>query len=385
MKSTKFHVRIPRINKNFRKLSLLVLFIVTACSPAVIPAAPMEVLPTPGETSTLPHVEPTLAPSSTPEEGQVYPYYLPLVTKPDVAPQNINGVTMEIDWVYVDESRVAIKYTISGLDWPDGTTWDAMLMRIGGAALPNTAFSGAGGWSNRPAENGVITGGTDQLLLDGALNAEEHPNIQLSVDMPVEGPSTVGTFHFDLNVPVFDGFKIENIDQRVVGNGVSMTLHTLIVSPSRAEALICFQMPSAMDWGLTASTINLDDREYRFSGGGLLPGMDGKDFELPDPNRCNTIGFDIFYNEPINSITLTVPKLMASIPEVIDKERVDAANQRLAGTGIEFNYENIDHGGNIVILKRPEGATDTEIYPLIWDALAEQYEGPWIFRVPIER
>jgi hypothetical protein len=28
---------------------------------------------------------------------------------------------------------------------------------------------------------------------------------------------------------------------------------------------------------------------------------------------------------------------------------------------------------------------DGEIYPLIWDALAEQYEGPWVFRVAIER
>jgi hypothetical protein len=126
-------------------------------------------------------------------------------------------------------------------------------------------------------------------------------------------------------------------------------------------------------------------KEYSFSGGGLLPGTDGKDFLLTDPERCSTIGFDIVYDPSATSVTLTVPKLMASIPEVIDKERVDAANQRLADTGIEFDYENRDHGGNIVVLKRPEGATDQEIYPLIWDALAEQYEGPWIFTVPIER
>jgi hypothetical protein len=45
----------------------------------------------------------------------------------------------------------------------------------------------------------------------------------------------------------------------------------------------------------------------------------------------------------------------------------------------------VDHGGNIVILKRPDGMADMEIYPMIWDALADQYEGPWVFDVPIEQ
>jgi hypothetical protein len=61
------------------------------------------------------------------------------------------------------------------------------------------------------------------------------------------------------------------------------------------------------------------------------------------------------------------------------------ANERLAERGIEIDYENIDHGGNIVILKRPDGMEDYQIYPLIWDALAEQYEGPWEFTVEIPR
>ena len=116
-----------------------------------------------------------------------------------------------------------------------------------------------------------------------------------------------------------------------------------------------------------------------------MQGVDGKGFLLTDPERCNSVGFDVSNDQSAKSLTLTVPKLVASIPEVVDKERVAAANQRLAETGIKFDYENVDHGGNIVILKRPDGATDMEIYPKIWDALAEQYEGPWVFEVPIEQ
>ncbi len=387
MNSTKFRMSIRMLKENLKFIpiiSLLIYSFLGACSPTEVTALPLEVQNTKVEIPASPTIESTQPPASTPEEETIYPYYLPLATKPDIEPQTINNVTTTIDWAYVDESRVALHYTISGLDWPAGTGWDPTLVQITSPAISDIAYA-AGGWNTMPIDHGVITSSIDQLLVDDALDAAEHPTVDLSVDIPVEGPSSVGTFHFDFTVPVMDGIKMENLDQTVVANDVSMTLKTLVLNPSRVEALVCFQMPSAVDWGLTASTITVGGKEYPFTGGGLLAGTDGKNFRLTDPERCTTVGFDIAYDPPATSVTLTVPKLVASIPEVIDKERVAAANQRLAGTGIEFDYANLDHGGNIVVLGRPQGATDEEIYPLIWDALADQYDGPWIFNVTIER
>jgi len=133
---------------------------------------------------------------------------------------------------------------------------------------------------------------------------------------------------------------------------------------------------------LTASRLTVGDREYTYSSGGLMPGAEGKDFRLTDPERCSSIGFDVVQDETAESLTLTVPRLVGSYPEVVDQERVNRANQRLADSGVEFQYVNIDHGGNIEVLKWPEGKTDQEIYPMIWDALADQYEGPWALRFP---
>jgi hypothetical protein len=208
----------------------------------------------------------------------------------------------------------------------------------------------------------------------------QQPAPQENVSLP-----DIGTFHFELTVPVHQGIRFENIEQTVVAADISMTLKTLILNPSRAEAVICFQMPSAKDWGLTASTINIGGSEYPDAGGRLLPGKDGKEFSLTDPERCGSIEFDIPYDESATSVTLTVPKLVASLSELIDQERVNTANQRLADQGIEFDYVPVDHGANIDILKRPEGATNMEIYPLIWEALADQYEGPWAFEVEIKQ
>ena len=324
----------------------------------------------------------------TPTEEVVYPYYLPLVTKLENVSQTIGDVTTKIDWAYVDDGRVAIQYTISGLNWPDGSSMDpTQQVQMSIPAISDFQFGGFNGGSAgnvSSAQNGAVTGSSDQSLFVGALDAEKYPEISVRVSIPVEGPTKVGTFHLNFTVPVVNGIRIENIDQTVVANNVAMTLKSLIVNPSRVDALICFQMPSAVDWGLMSSKLNINGKEYSFSGGGAIEGTSGKGFSLSDPERCSSIGFDIIYDESAASIILTVPKLVASVNELVTKEVIDRANQRLADKGIQFDYENVDHGGNIVILKRPNGATDQEIYPLIWDALADQYEGPWAFTVPIK-
>ena len=130
----------------------------------------------------------------------------------------------------------------------------------------------------------------------------------------------------------------------------------------------------------------MSGREYPFTSGGILTGPGAPDAAITAPERCNEVGFDIGFDDKTDtSLTLTVPKLMASVNEVVTEETVAKANKRLAEKGIEFNYINMDHGGNFEILKRPEGLSDEEIGTLIWDALAEQYEGPWVFTVEIPR
>ena len=231
----------------------------------------------------------------------------------------------------------------------------------------------------------MITGQVNIFLVDGQLDAEKTPRINVRVDLPLDGPASSDHFRFEVQVPVLNGTRIDNLDQTVVANHVAMTLHTLVVHPSYIEAEFCFQMPSALDWGLTATTLTLGERDYSYSAGGLIEGPSRKDFQLTDAERCSSIGFNVFYEENLSSLTLTVPKLLASVPEVVDDMRVAMANERLSAYGIEIDYLNIDHGGMINVLKRPDGATDPQIYPLIWDALAEQYEGPWAFTVQLPR
>ena len=377
------------ILKEIRTISVFILLLLGACNPTVAISTPVVIQDLPTLMPSSPTVEPTLVPTLASALEQAYPYYRPLATKLENVSQTIGDVTAQIDWAYVDEGRVAIQYTISGLEWSDGSTLDGMqqvqmsIPALSGFRLGG--FSGASGGNVSYAQNGVITGSSDQALLDGALDADKYPEINVRVEIPVEGPTKVGTFHLNFTIPVVNGIKIENIDQTVVANQVSMTLKSLILNPSHVEALICFQMPSSSDWGLMTSVLTVNGRDYPTSGAGLAQGTDGRVIGDPNTNRCDTVGFDIVPDASTTSVTLTIPRLQASVNEVVTKEVVDRANQRLAERGLQFDYVNVDHGGNILVLQRPAGATDPEIYPLIWDAMADQYNGPWVFTVELPK
>jgi hypothetical protein len=383
---------VPFLNQKsslFFKVGLLILALLTACTPSAATVTPMELENTPtkamptatGEASELP----TILPTTTPAEELIFPFYLPLATKQENVSQTINGVTARIDWAYADEARVAVAYTISGLDWPDGSRVDGMQqVRMSSPVLANVrlgGFSGASGANVSDAQGGVITGNSDQLLLDGVWDAEKYPNATIKVDIPVEGPTKIGTFHFNLTVPVMNGRRIDNINQTVVANNISMTLHSLALNPSRVDAVICFQLPSFIGWGPYTARVTMGGKEYPFSGGGVLPDNFQK---ITDTEQCESIGFDVPYDSSITSLTLTVPRLQASVNELVTQDVIDRANQRLADKGIEFNYVNGDHSGIIEILKQPDSMTDADVYTMIWDALADQYDGPWVFTVPIK-
>lgn len=378
---------------NSIKSLLLLVVLLSACRPVVATATPEQFIVSATNVESTATMErtatPPPVPSFTPTPELVYPYYLPLVTKLENISQTVNGVTTQIEWAYADESRVAIGYTISGLDWPDGSVMDGMQqVQISIPAIESFRFGGFSGGSAvnvGPAQQGVIIASSDQALYAGALDAEKYAEVNVRVVIPVEGPTKVGNFHLNFTIPVLNGFKIDNIDQEVIANDVSMTLKSVNVNPAHVDARLCFQMPSSVDWGLMTSVLTINGKDYPVSGGGLAQEPNGQLVGDLSTYRCNDIGFDKIPDETATSLTITVPRLQASVNEVITREVIDRANQRLADRGIQFDYVAVDHGGNFEILKRPEGATDSEIYPLIWDAMAEQYEGPWVFKVQLPK
>jgi hypothetical protein len=57
------------------------------------------------------------------------------------------------------------------------------------------------------------------------------------------------------------------------------------------------------------------------------------------------------------------------------------ANKKLEADGISFEY--VSQRRDVRILQSPSGMEDWEVYQLIWDALADRYDGPWTFTVNV--
>jgi hypothetical protein len=148
---------------------------------------------------------------------------------------------------------------------------------------------------------------------------------------------------------------------------------------------MCFDMPTKQDWQLWKTTIRIgDSEEYpNASASNAISGNIKGDIGLDAPVRCMELGFDAPYDDKSSVVTVNVPYLITSVPEVISAERVRLANEKLNAQGIAFEYINLGHGSNVEVIKRPEGMPDWEVYPLVWDALADRYDGPWMFIVPM--
>lgn len=312
-----------------------------------------------------------------------------------VAEDVMQDVKVILNWAYADESRVAVRFTITGLNLPEGLDYGygAMgtfsLRDLNGNALGQDGFSTAA--ENREDGSKVIT-----AIYYGKIDADKTPALELKMNIRVggfdapysppgsEGKSPemrniplMGSTEFEFSIPVYKGFVI-TVNQSVEKNGVRMRLENLTVNPSHTEMLMCFNMPSAKDWQLWKTTLRIgESREYTYSMAAA-----GMSNPVKDSNgeRCITMGFDAPYDGAATTMTITIPYLITPVyPAAITDERVEMANRKLINHGIVFEYVD----GDVKIFQKPADMKEWEAYSLVWDALADWHDGPWVFTVPV--
>jgi hypothetical protein len=127
----------------------------------------------------------------------------------------------------------------------------------------------------------------------------------------------------------------------------------------------------------------LFDSDYGDMGKGPEPG-----WKSPvEAGRCIKIGFPVGHHNQAETLTLTVPELQQSMPEVIPDAEVKAALAKLKAQGIEMDYVTFTAGGGggggPVYKKLPEGMTQEEAYRRFMEALGYIYKGPWVFTIQI--
>ena len=346
--------------------------------------------------------------------------------------QTIEGLTMTVDWVFADAKRIAFGYTITGLpDVPEALYLSGNLEVKDQQG--NVIGTGPGQLLQRvDGEPGAVTGSWSTVMQE-ALEQEE---IRFSIDLTLDGSRTfttegvdfstiigefplppdatpyppfvfppalpdrlVGTFHFDLRTPVYPMQVIEP-KQSVEANGILMRLTRAELTPSYAHFTLCYQKPSPKDWmivgmaklraGVSEAQISsytlLADADY----GGYM-GKSPQPTEIPEVaagERCVQIDFLLGHTHPAQVLTLTIPALEQSVPEVIPDAEMKAAQEKLKAEGIEMDYTTSSSaggggGGGAIFSKLPEGMDEQEAYQRYMNALGYVYAGPWVFNLDL--
>jgi hypothetical protein len=309
----------------------------------------------------------------------------------------MQDVKVTVNWAYADEGRLAVRFTIAGLQLPEGLDYSYgaastySIIDLNGTPLGADGFSTAA--ENKEDGSIIITAN-----YYGDIDADKTPMLDLQMnvrvggfDAPYSPPGSnnsiemrniplMGSTKFNFTVPVYKGIEVP-VHQIVEANGIKVRLERVVVNRSHTEMTMCFDMPTKQDWQLWKTTIRIgDSEEYPNAGASnAISGNIKGDIGLDAPKRCMNLGFDAPHDGNATVITVTVPYLITSVPEVISDERVQAANEELATDGIAFEYIDRD----VKVLQRPSGMSDWEVYQLIWDALADRYDGPWMFTVPV--
>jgi hypothetical protein len=357
--------------------------------------------------------------------GQAAP--TPTATPSALGEHTIGGVTMTLDWLFADAKRVAFGYTIAGLP----NIPDAMILS-GNIVVKDQQGNPIGGGGGHTSvqwvegQPGTVTGSWSSVMPDPLNQTETTFSIDVTLDgsngydwnntiavfeqspgatalppgiLPPSLPDRlVGTFHFDIHTKVYP-MKVIEPKQSVTANGINVRLEQAEITPSYARFTLCYPKPSSKDWMVGGTpTLKAGTYEAQISGYSLLIdsdyggyiGKSPKPTDIPDitaGERCVQIDFLLGHSSSAQTMTLTIPALEQSIPEVIPDAEVKAAQEKLKAQGIEMDYTTSrgagGGGGGPIFTKKPEGMTDLAAYQEFMAALGYSYPGPWVFTIEI--
>lgn len=354
---------------------------------------------------------------------------VPTATPAALGEETIEDVLVTLDWVFADVKRVAFGYTITGLPDVPNAPYLAGFLQVKDAQ-GNSLTSMGGGEStveHVPGQPGVLTGTWSTTLSEPLTAGETNLSIDLTLDgssgsdwnnvlafitQPADAPMLepgsvpptlpdrlVGTFHFDIPTTIHPGQTLEP-KQTVEANGITMRLERAEITPSYANFTLCYNKPSAADWGVGAAPVlKAGDYEAQIRGYNLLADADYGGY-VGDPakadsapqtaagERCIRIEFMLGHSGPSDSLVLTIPLLEQSMPEAIPDAALKSAQEKLKAQGIEVDYTLTSGaggggGGGPIFNKLPEGMDHQEAFQRLQEALGYLHPGPWVFEIEV--
>lgn len=350
----------------------------------------------------------------------------PIIDDPTTPPlliesQSINEVTVTIDWVLADAKRVSFGYTIEGLPpAPEALDLFGTVQLVEQSGTGELGWGGnskiarvqespgklVGSWSSVFAKPFTLPSGNFDLLFTLGYDGEIYNHNFIVASFPLPASATpfppnvfpprlpdheIGSFHFEFETPIYPLMELSPA-QTVFANGVEMRLEKMDITASFTSATLCYSKPSSRDWMTGRSGLKTGEGEESNNTYSLLAdteyGESLNDFSPQlDAGRCVQLEFLAGHSNQPGEITLMIPALEQSVPEVIPDDEIAKAREKLLQQGIDISWkvESIGGGGisGPVYNKLPVGMTEMEAYQQLLEALGYFHEGPWVFTVEV--
>jgi len=317
--------------------------------------------------------------------------------QPPLAEETIGDLKAILDWAYADANRIAFHIHFEG--WQKDYFVNDIFMRTADGSSINSSIG------YQPAEDDPSRFTLDfEPMSDPGLERFGGELIVMVSNDQVNFTS-FAEYHFKLDLPIYPAVVIEPI-QKVSANGIEMILQRVKITPSFTYAYICFNKPTTgdfSDWQVAYANdtrspqLKIGAGQTTMSTGMLIFDSDLGDIgKGPEPGwvtpikigRCMKLGFPVGHRDKTETLTLTIPALEKSVPEVIPDADVKRAQEILKAQGIVMTYATVtgNGGGGSTWLfpTKPAGMTDTEAYQKFIDALGYVHPGPWVFSIEIK-
>ena len=308
---------------------------------------------------------------------------LPPLTKLDVPPQTVNGITATIEGAYADPSRVVFIIRLSS---ELGTYWtpETFLALANGQQIGVYSY-GLMPIPKEPLKYLAIFTPVDWLnesQLDGQLSA--------AFTSPTDS-TQIFKFIFEFELPIHP-FVTFNPEQTISVNGVEIFVDRVLVAPADTYFYLCYPNRSDENWILTGENITLYinrqvsnpnmPRVWLFDS----TIVEGEQFGEPgwtppnEESRCEKIGFPIGDANPVFLI-LTLPGLEDAMTTDVPEHKLSAAYEKLLAQGIDMTWYSKERGTFPEYKTLPTDMTEKEAYRQFLEALGYVRKGPWVFRI----
>ncbi len=308
---------------------------------------------------------------------------LPPLSRLDLEPRTDNGITAELAAYYADASRLVFQVRLMGSDgFPDQVM---LLDEHGDFINSSVGYGPAGGEPSLYQFDFSIVSPLTVERLAGRL--------EFSVVTSLDVGEPLARFSFPFDVPVHPALTFEPKRSYPSVSGVNILLDRVVITPAYTQIYLCYVKPSGADWGVSSETrLKIGDQQARLDSYSLLfdadygdVGKGGEPGWTPpvQSGRCIKLGFPVGAAD-LHSLTLTIPALEQSMPEVIpDDQLAEALKYLKAWEGIEMEWHVVDHGAYPEYRKLPDGMNEQQAYRKFIEALGYVYYGQWEFDVQL--